>query len=139
MNASFEEKSVWIVLTSMVVLYSAYYFVAARMWANGADTLIAYVPLFVIIVIALSTVLVVAHIVAAIVSRPEGRDERDKLIGWRAESNSSWVLATGVLLAIAHMVISPDTVLTAHILLMSLIASEILKAVMQIVYYRRGI
>ena len=138
MNASFEEKSVWIVLVTIVILYSGYYFVAAQMWADGVDTLITYVPLFAIVVIALSTVLAIAHIVAAIVSRPQGRDERDKLINWRAESNSSWVLAIGVLAAIAHMVISTDNVLTAHILLMSLIASEIIKAVLQIAYYRKG-
>ena len=139
MNASFEEKSVWIVLTSMLILFTGYYVVAARMWANGIDVLAAYVPLFVITVILLVVALVIAHIIAAITNRPEDSDERDKLIVWRAESNSSWVLGAGVLIAIAHMVISPDTVLTAHILLMSMIASEIMKAVMQIIYYRRGI
>ena len=79
------------------------------------------------------------HVVVAIASRPDGRDERDRLIEWRAESYSGWLVATGVLLGITGMVVSVPNVFTAHLLLLSLFLSEVLKLVLQLVYYRRGL
>lgn len=84
-------------------------------------------------------VLVVGHTAAAIASRPDGRDERDRMIEWRAESNSGWLLGAGVLMGITAMVLSVPNVWTAHLLLLSLFLSELLKLVLQIVYYRRGL
>ena len=57
----------------------------------------AYVPVFVVAVVFMVVVIVVGRIVAALAGRPDGRDERDRQIGWRAESNSGWLVATGVL------------------------------------------
>lgn len=139
MNASFEEKSVWIQLISLVVGLGAYLVVAGSMLSNGVDVLPAYGAVFMVAVGLIVAVNVVGHIVVVIVSRPEGRDERDRLIGWRAESNSSWILAAGVLIAIACMVVSVDDVWVAHLLLLSLFATEIAKDVIRLVYYRRGV
>ncbi len=99
MNASFEEKSVWIQLLSIVVLLGSYLVNAAPMLANGVTALPPFVPLFIAAVVLMVVMLIAGHIVVAIHSRPEGRDERDQLIEWRAESNSGWVLAVGVLAA----------------------------------------
>jgi hypothetical protein len=84
-------------------------------------------------------VIVAGHIVVAVASRPDGRDERDRLIGWRAESNSGWVLGAGVVTAVTGMVSSLPNVWIAHLLLFSLFLSEVLKLVLQLVYYRRGL
>ena len=75
---------------------------------------------------------------AAIVARPEPPDERDRLIEWRSESNSSWVLGVGVLGAIMCLIMSVEAVWVAHLLLLSLTLSELLKYLMQVIYYRRG-
>ena len=75
----------------------------------------------------------------AIASRPDGRDERDRLISWRAESNSSWILAVGILTAITCMIVSVGEVWVAHLLLLSLFIAEITKDIVKLVYYRRGI
>ena len=138
MNASFEEKSAWIMLVSLVIIATGYHVFAAQMWANGVDILAAYVPLFTVAVVLLVTALIAGHVLAAILNRPDSEDERDKLVGLKAESNSSWLLGVGVLLAIGHMVVSTDSVLTAHILMLALFASEILKCALQVFYYRRG-
>jgi len=79
------------------------------------------------------------HIVVAILSRPEGRDERDRLIEWKAESRSSWLLTTGVLAVITGLILGLDSAWIAHLLLLSLFLSEILRFVLQIVSYRRGV
>jgi len=138
MGASFEEKSVWIQLVSLVLGLGAYFAVAGRMMAAGVTALPAYTVLFLVSVALMVAVLVAGHVAAAIASKPEGRDERDRLIGWRAESNSSWLLAVGVFAAITGMLFSLSTVWIAHLLLVSLFASEMLGYVLRLLYYRRG-
>lgn len=138
MNASFEEKSVWIQLVAMVATLGCYFAVAARMLSQGIEALPAFVPLFTAAVVLMVMVLVAGYVAVAIASRPEGRDERDRLIGWRAESNASWIVGVGVLTAIAGLVFSVDTVWIAHWLLLSLFISAVVKYVLQLVYYRRG-
>ena len=139
MNASFEEKSVWVQLVSMVVVLGSYLVKAGGMLSDGITNLMAFVPLFLASVLLLVTVLVVGHIVAAIAGRPESSDERDRLIGWRAESSSSWILSVGVLASITGLVKSVDHVWIAHLLLFSMLLTDVAKYVFQIVYYRRGV
>ena len=138
MGSSFEEKSVWIQLVAMVLALGGYFVVAGRMLSAGVMALPPYVPLFVVTVVLMVVLLVAGHVVAAVASRPEGRDERDRLIGWRAENNSSWLLATGVLGAVTAMIFAVPNVWVAHLLLLSLFASEVLGFVLRLVYYRRG-
>lgn len=139
MNASFEEKSVWVQLVGVVVGLGAYFVVAGRMLAAGVTALPAYAALFAVAVVLLVVLLIVGHALAALAGRPEGRDERDRLIGWRAESNSSWVLAAGVLTAVTGMIFAVDNVWVAHLLLLSLVLSEVLGLALRLVYYRRGV
>jgi hypothetical protein len=139
MGTSFEEKSVWIQLTATVLGLGAYFVVAGRMIAAGVTVLPAYAALFMVATVLLVILLVAGHIVAAIASRPEGRDERDRLIEWRAESNSAWLLGAGVLAAVTGMIFSIENVWIAHALLLSLFLSEVLGFILRLVYYRRGI
>ena len=139
MNASFEEKSVWIQLISLVIGLGAYFVIAGSMLYNGVHVLIAYMPLFAVAVVFIVAVNVTGHIVAAVTGRPDSPDERDRLIAWRAESNSSWILGVGVIAAIAGMVVSLGEVWIAHLLLLSLFMAEVVKDVSQLVYYRRGV
>jgi len=138
MGASFEEKSVWIQLIGTVLGLGAYFVVAGLMMSAGVTELVAYVPLFVVAVVLMVVLLVVGHAAAAIVGRTEDRDERDRLIGWRAESNASWLLGVGVLAAITGLIVSIEPVWIAHLLLLSLFLSEVLGYLLRLVYYRRG-
>ena len=139
MKKSFEEKSIWITLVSMLVIFGYYFVVAARMKSAGSSAVVEFVPLFVSVVVLMVVVIVIGHIVVAIASRPEGRDERDRLIEWRAESNASWVLGVGVLAGIWSVATSVDNVWIAHLLLLFLISSEVVKSVSKLLYYRRGL
>jgi hypothetical protein len=138
-GASFEERSVWIQLFALSVVLGGYFFVAWRMWSHGVIALPAYVAVFAVAVGLMVIVMVAGHVAVALASRPGGRDERDRLIEWRAESRSGWLVAVGVFAGITAMVLSVPDVLTAHLLLLSLLLSEMLKLVLQLVDYRWGL
>ncbi len=146
MDVSYEEKTAWITLIGMLVGYGAYAVAAQQMWAAGIDELPAYAPLFTITVMGLVVFMVAAHIVTAIVTGIatgehdiDRSDERDRLIAQRAEARTGWILAVGVLAALAAMVLMVNNVLVAHILLGSLVLSEVVKTALQLVAYRRGV
>lgn len=139
MSASFEEKSVWIQLVGVVVALGAYFAVAGLMLTQGITTLVAYVPLFAVAVVLLVAILVGGHVVAALTGRAEPPDERDRVIEWRAEGRSAWVLATGVFAALGALVLSVEAVWVAHVLLLSLFLAEVARFGLQLVYYRHGV
>ena len=139
MDTSFEEKSVWIQLVGLVVGLGGYLVVAGLMLSNGVSALPPFVPVFAVAIVLIVAVNIAGHVVAAITSRSDEADERDRLIGWRAESGSSWILGVGVIGAIMALILSVGGVWVAHLLLISLFGSEVAKDVLQIVYYRRGI
>ena len=139
MNASFEEKSAWIQLISLVAGLGVYVGMAWGMLLGGVNVLAAYMPLFAVAVAFIVAINVAGHIAVAVVRRPDGPDERDRLIGWRAESNSSWILGAGVVVAIGCMIAAVGEVWVAHLLLLSLFLAEVAKDITQIVYYRRGV
>ena len=138
MDMSFEEKSVWIQLSSLVVGLGGYLVVAGLMMSNGVSALPAFVPVFAVAIVLIVAINVAGHAVAAIASRADEPDERDRLIGWRAESRSAWILGVGAIGAIIALILSVDGLWVAHLLLVSLFCSEAAKEVLQIVYYRRG-
>jgi hypothetical protein len=138
-GTSFEERSVWIQLISMSLVVGGYFITAGQMLSQGVTELIAYVPVFAGSVVLLVIVTVAGHIAVAIASRPGGRDERDRLIGWKAESHSGWLVAFGVVTGITGMIFHVPNVWVAHFLFLCLFLSEILKLVLQLVFYRRGV
>jgi hypothetical protein len=138
MNASFEEQSVRITLGSLVAVYVLYFFLAGRMLLAGVTEVIAFAPLLVITTVLLVVVLSLGHVIVAVATRVEGRDERDELIEWRAEHNSSWVLGAGAFLAICGLATSVGPAWIANGLLASMFLSEVLKRLLQLHYYQRG-
>ena len=138
MDMSFEEKSIWIQLASLVVGLGGYLVVAGLMLSNGVSALPPFVPIFAAAIVLIVAVNIAGHIVAAITSRSHEADERDRLIDWRAESRTSWILGMGVIGAIVALILSVGSVWVAHLLLVSLFGSEVAKDVLQIVYHRRG-
>ena len=131
MDTSFEEKSVWVQLVGLVVGLGSYLVVAGLMVSNGVSALPAFVPVFAVAIALVVAINIAGHVVQA--------DERDRLIGCRAESQSSWILGVGVIGAIMALILSVSGVWVAHLLLISLFGSEVAKGALQIVHYRRGI
>ncbi|MEN7343819.1 MAG: hypothetical protein AAAFM81_12790 [Pseudomonadota bacterium] len=139
MNIAFEEKSVWVQFLALIFILGGYFLTAAQMVRAGVDHLAAYAPVFAVSVVMLVVVLIAGHIVAAATSRSEQRDERDKIIAWRAESLSSWVMGVGIIMAITAMVVGVSSVWVAHGLLLALLLSELGCLMLRIFFYRRGI
>lgn len=139
MPASFEEKSVWVQLFGTIIGMGGYFVIAGKLLASGVKEMPAYAALFIVATVFMVILLIAGHIIAAISGRCERRDERDRLIAWRAEHNSSWVLATGVFAAIVAMTLSMHIVWVAHTLVLSLVLSEVLGYTLRIMYYRRGV
>lgn len=139
MDASFEEKSTWVTLLGLVAVFGFYFVVAARMLAAGVTEPAPFLPLLIVTIVLLVVVLAVGHTVAALVGgRPEGRDERDRLISWRAEHNSGWLLGAGVVAAIFALGLPVGRAWVANGLLLALLLSEILAYGLRLYYYRRG-
>lgn len=139
MNASFEEKSVWITLFGLLATFVGYFYVAAQMLSAGVMAVAPYVAVLLVTTALLVAILVVGHIVVAIASRPDGRDERDRVIEWRAESNSAWLLGVAALVSIGGLALGVGGAWIANGLLAALFLSEVLKRVLQLVYYHQGL
>jgi hypothetical protein len=138
-GTSFEERSAWVQFLSLLLCLGGYAHIAWRMWSAGVTALPAYAAVFAVSTVLLVIVIVVGHVVIALANREHGRDERDRLIEWRAESYSGWVLGAGVVTGLWLMVIETPDVWVAHLLLFSLFASELLRLARQIGFYRRGV
>jgi hypothetical protein len=139
MSMSFEEKSVWIQLGAMTLSLGTYFVIAGQMLASGVREAIAFATVFMVAVVIMVVLLIGSYVVAALTSKVEGRDERDRLIAWKAEHRSSWLTAAGVLGAVTCIAAGVDNVWTANLLLLTLALSEVLGFVLQIAYYRRGV
>lgn len=139
MDASFEEKSAWIQFTSLLLALAGYAWVAVRLLAAGVEAMPAYAAVFGVSVVAIVIVNVVGHAAVALAGGVDERDERDRLIEWRAESRSGWVLGMGVVLSICGLAVGVGAVWIGNALLLSLFLSELLRLVLQLVDYRRGL
>ncbi len=139
MNASFQEKSVWVTLTCTVAMFVVYFFWAGQMLLSGVTEVAAYVPLFAVMVVLLVVLLIAGHVAIALLGRTDDSDERDRLIAWRAEHGSSWLLAVGAIAAIFALGAPVERAWVANGLLLFLFLSEALKQALQIYYYRRGL
>ncbi len=135
---SFHEKSVWVTMASMMALFGTYFWIAGGMLARGITAAVAYVPLLAVVVAGLVVLITVGHVILAIAERPDDGDERDRLISWRAEHHSAWLLGVGVIAAVFGLAADVGSAWIANGLILSLFLSELLKQSLQLVAYRRG-
>lgn len=139
MDASFEEKSAWIQFTSLLLALAGYGYVAGNLLAEGVMAMPAYAAVLGASVVLIVIVNVVGHVAVALLGGTQERDERDRLIEWRAESRSGWLLSTGVVLSIGGLAAGFGPVWIGNALLLSLFLAELLRLALQLVDYRRGL
>jgi hypothetical protein len=141
---SFREKSAWISLASLVIVFGIYFWNVARVLA-GHSPLAPIVPLFFSLIAALIVAEVVLHLAIAIQSPKEARtpkDEREWSIELKATRVAFFVLMAGALVSIwtLHLRLSDPSEhpwLMAHCVLFSLVLAGLVKFAMQVVLYRR--
>ncbi len=150
MDLSYQEKSILGSLLAVVVVYG-YYFASVLRDASRPEFDGGNIGRLVLAVIAIVVIEIVYHIVLALESRPEPKDERDVLIECKAYRNAYFLLATGAFLVIASVIMAglardaaPTRIivtpfLTVNLVLLFMVLAELTKFLTQLFYYRRGL
>ena len=141
MNLSFREKSLWLLLMSLLAVFGAYF--AMVLPATAPDVAPAHVATFVGMLILLVAAQVAGHAILAIASRRElagavQRDERDTLIHLKGSRLAGHVLATGVFCSLCLALWVPGNFAFMHALLAFWVAAQATEIGSQLVLYRRG-
>ena len=138
----FREMSAWV----MAVLMAALGLFYLANVSSGTQALGEVAPPDIRLISVATVLLVVgavlAHIVAAAASPEDANapeDERDKLVVWRAGNVSGWVLGSGVFVGLWHFYFQGNGNIMFHILVMSLIVSQLTASLLEAYYYRRGL
>src|SRR5262245_49158822 len=138
MEMSFREKSAWISLSLIVLVFGPYFFLVARSFAGAghvhAGTQFALITLFVVLEI-------VVHIAIAVQSPRDARapkDEREILIDLMATHTAFYVLFAGALASIFTMHFRFNVWQLSQCMLLSIVVAELVKFARQIVFFRRG-
>lgn len=135
---AFREKMAWLSVAAHALVFGGYFFALTRSWdeqhAQGLSIglMIAAVIAFVVIMVALTTA------IALLAPRSAGApaDERERLIDLKAERSASYVLSAAVVCLIGALLMSWNGILVANLLLAAVVISELVKAGLQIGYYR---
>ncbi|MDQ3069962.1 MAG: hypothetical protein M3R55_09570 [Acidobacteriota bacterium] len=141
MGLSFQEKSLWLVLSSLVVAYGCYFYQA---FANmgpldaAADVQPHQIALFTAAVVLLVIMQVAGHVVIAMVDRRSDTDERDRLIGLEGTRNGAYVLAAGVFCSLCVALATEGNFIFTHLLLGSWVLAQLVETASQLVLHRRG-
>jgi len=139
MNKSFQEKSIWISLVTISLIFGYYFVRIFKMASQDEINVIKNTVLFISVIVMVIIVEVVFHIVLALRTRPETKDERDRLIELKATRNAYFLLVFGIFLSIGSIAASVPPFIMVHIIMFFFIISEIAKFLTQLFYYRRGI
>lgn len=136
---SFRETSAWITLVTVALSFGVYFgsIATGAVSARGLDTLHRLLLCGGVLVI----LQVGSHVVAAALTPKDGRgprDERERLIAWRAQSLGYYVLMLGVLAlgAPAHFGHPPVDLLNFALLVV--VVAALVVAASQIIQFRRG-
>jgi len=150
MDLSYQEKSILGSLVAIVVVYG-YYFATTLRHFGQASTESASLGRLVLAIVAIIVIETVYHIVLALESKPQPKDERDILIASKAYRNAYFFLYVGMALvmmcafglealhAATSMRITVTPYLILNFVLLLMIAGEVVKFVTQLFYYRRGL
>jgi hypothetical protein len=143
---SFQEKSLWVMLVALVAAFGFYFttafdprtFVSALSPVAAVDVTPPQVARFVLAVGVIVVVSIVGHVLITLADRRTQTDERDELIGLRGTRNGSFVLATGVFLALCAALVTRGNFVFAHVLLAFWVLAEVVEIGTRLVLYRRG-
>ena len=137
MDLSFQEKSLWLVMTSLVAVFAIYFWLALK--TAAVDVGAAQAGLFIGAVVLLVIAQIVGHLLIVMVDRRDDTDERDRLIALKGERVGGYVLATGVFCALCTALVVPGNFAVAHVLLASWVIAQCVEIAAQLWYYRRGV
>ncbi|MBI1299443.1 hypothetical protein GC175_31325 [bacterium] len=136
MNLSFQEKSLWLQFVSLIAVFGLYF--STVLPTDTMTVLPHQVGLFVGMVVLHVVLMVAGHILIAVIDRRTESDERDRLFELKGERNGSYVLATGVFLALYAAVFTEGNFVFTHLLLGFWVLASLVEIGSQLYFYRRG-
>ena len=143
----FREKSAWISLVTMLVVFGAFFggIATGRLPASGFPTM-HYLILSVGAVIALQLVLKLAARWLAGTDAASPKDERERLIELKATRIAFYVLVAAVLLAVFLVIHTPvaggpfpGSPRLGLAMVACIVLADVVRSAAQIVYFRRGV
>lgn len=136
MNLSFQEKSLWVQFVSLIAVFGLYF--STVLPVETASVMPHQVGLFVGMVILLVVLMGAGHILIVVVDQHTETDERDQLIELKGMRNSSYVLATGVFLALCAAIFTEGNFIFTHLLLGFWVLAQLVEIGSQLYLHRRG-
>lgn len=134
---SFKEKSIWITLVTVVLVYGWYFLNLASVetlhWPDYRRMMLGTV-------IALVLISVISHVVVAAMAPEEADelDERDRLIDRAGESIAGYFATAAALTGMGMAMFEIDHFFIANTILLGLVLAELVACALKILYYRRG-
>lgn len=135
-NMTNQEKSLWVVLTASIVIYGLYYLnvlppVDGNMESAHIWQYAQYMGAFVVIVI-------IGEVYLALKNKQEPVDERARLISLKANSVSTYILYSGILVAIVVALWKPGNFWFIHTINFVAVLTEIINQIQQLRAFRKG-
>ncbi|MEQ8434748.1 MAG: hypothetical protein RIA71_10945 [Oceanicaulis sp.] len=139
---SFQEKSNLAMLAILTLVFGWYFGVVVPPFfaLEVAPPAAAVGGLLIALTVFLVVLSIIAHILLAALapSQAGASDERDRTIETRADARSAYVVGFGAVMTLGLLTFGFAPFWAANALLASLAASEIVKAVLRAIDYRRG-
>lgn len=126
---SFKEKSAWIIFITTLVTALSYFTVLGLSFA-GYVRYSSVLQLFVALMVGLLIVQVVAHVIVAARAPADAKtptDERERIIGWKADRVGYYTLIVGALLGIVTIHLGARAPDIAHAVLLAFVLSQLAK------------
>lgn len=141
MSLSFREKSLWLMLVSLVLVFGLYF--ASVLPGHGVDMQAAQLVRFAVMIGWLVVLQIIGHVVIAVSTRRQlahrvQEDERDRMIGLKGTRNGSWVLSVGMVAAMATALMVEGNFAFMHVLLAFWVLAQLVETASQLVLYRRS-
>jgi hypothetical protein len=137
----FREKSAWLMVICLGLVGIAYYALVAKMSAAIGQLVPPLIPLLVVFTIAVAVLATASHIIIAVLAPKDANaptDERDRTISARAGNWSSYVLASGIALALGLYLLARNGDLLFYCVFGSWVLAQLSEYVFEIALYRRG-
>lgn len=135
MDLSFKEKSLWVMLISLVSGFGFYFWTVMPL--DAVNVRPNQVLMFILAVALLVAIQIVGHILIAIVDLRMETDERDQLIELKGTRNAAYVLASGVFLSLCVGLFTEGNFVFTHVLLAFWVLSQVVEIGSQLILYRR--
>jgi hypothetical protein len=136
---SFKEKSAWIIFITTLIT-AAIYFTALGLSFAGYVRYASVLHLFGALMLGLVVVQILAHVVIAARAPADARtptDERERIIGLKADRVGFYTLTAGALLGIVTIHLGASAPDLAHAVLLAFVLSQLAKYGTVVLLHRR--